>query len=76
MDGIKFAHCDSLCSIRQCALKKGMATRSDCPDLEKCQKVFAEWIDNGYTDDDKNTIIPRVELTDGPLLSHGTRYEF
>ena len=26
--------------------------------------------------DDENTIILRVELTDGLLLSHGTRYEF
>jgi len=43
----------------------------------KLKKVFAEWIDNGHTDfDDENTIILRVELTDGLLLSHGTRYEF
>ena len=26
--------------------------------------------------DDENTIILCVELTDGLLLSHGTRYEF
>lgn len=44
---------------------------------EKLKKVFAEWIDNGHTDfDDENTIILRVELTDGLLFSHGTRYEF
>ena len=44
---------------------------------EKLKKVFAEWIGNGHNDfDDKNTIILRVELTDGLLLSHGTRYEF
>lgn len=43
---------------------------------EKLKKVFAEWIDNGHTDfDDENTIILRVELTDGLLLSYGTRYE-
>lgn len=43
---------------------------------EKLKKVFVEWIDNGHTDfDDENTIILRVELTDGLLLSHGTRYE-
>ena len=39
--------------------------------------VFAEWIDNGHNNfDDENTIILCVELTDGLLLSHGTRYEF
>lgn len=26
--------------------------------------------------DDENTIILRIELTDGVLFSHGTRYEF
>ena len=44
---------------------------------EKLQNAFAEWIDNGHNNfDDKNTIILCVELTDGLLLSHGTRYEF
>lgn len=44
---------------------------------EKLKSVFAEWIDNGHNDfDDENTIILCVELTDGLLLSHGTRYEF
>ena len=39
VEGIKTVHCDSLCSIRQCALKQGVATCGDCPDLEKCQTV-------------------------------------
>lgn len=44
---------------------------------EKLKIVFAEWIDNGHNNfDDENTIILSVELTDGLLLSHGTRYEF
>ena len=44
---------------------------------EKLKIAFAEWIDNGHTNfDDENTIILCVELTDGLLLSHGTRYEF
>ena len=44
---------------------------------EKLKIVFAQWIDNGHNDfDDENTIILCVELTDGLLLSHGTRYEF
>lgn len=44
---------------------------------EKLKNVFAEWIDNGHNNfEDENTIILRVELTDGLLLSHGTRFEF
>lgn len=37
--GIKTVFCDSLCDIRQCALKKGMTTCGDCPDMEKCKNV-------------------------------------
>lgn len=44
---------------------------------EKLKKVFSAWINNGHNDlEDENTIILCVELTDGLLLSHGTRYEF
>ena len=44
---------------------------------KKLKTVFTEWIDNGHNNfDDENTIILCVELTDGLLLSHGTRYEF
>ena len=44
---------------------------------EKLKTVFAEWIDNGHNNfEDENTIILCIELTDGLLLSHGTRYEF
>ena len=39
VDGIKTVFCDSLCGIRQCALKKGVMTCGDCPDLETCQTV-------------------------------------
>lgn len=43
---------------------------------EKLKRVFAQWIDNGHTDfDDENTIILCIEITDGLLLSHGTRYK-
>ena len=43
----------------------------------RLKEVFSEWIDNGHNDfADENTIILCVELTDGVLLSHGTRYEF
>ena len=44
---------------------------------EKMKNAFSEWIDNGHNNfDDENTIILCVELTDGLLLSHGSRYEF
>ena len=43
---------------------------------EKLRKAFVEWIDNGHNDfSDSNTCILRIQLTDGLLLSHGTRYE-
>ncbi len=41
VDGIKTVYCDSPCAIRQCALKKGVATCGDCPELETCQTVGA-----------------------------------
>ena len=51
--------------------------KENCEIADKLKKVFAEWIDNGHTDfNDENTIILQVELTDGLLLSCGTRYEF
>ena len=39
VDGIKTVHCENLCGIRQCALKKGVETCGGCPDLEICQTV-------------------------------------
>ena len=42
----------------------------------KLRTAFAAWIDNGHNNfDDQNTVILRIELTDGLLLSHGKRYE-
>lgn len=42
----------------------------------KLRNAFAEWIDNGHNDfQDVNTCILRIQLKDGLLLSHGTRYE-
>ena len=41
VDGVKTVYCDSLCAIRQCALKKGVAACGECLDLEKCQTVGA-----------------------------------
>ncbi|MBR6536520.1 MAG: pyridoxamine 5'-phosphate oxidase family protein [Lachnospiraceae bacterium] len=43
---------------------------------EKMKVVFAEWIDNGHNNfEDMNTCILKIELTEGVLFSHGTRYE-
>ena len=43
----------------------------------KLRKAFESWIDNGHNDlGSADTVILRVELTDGLLLSHGVRYEF
>ena len=43
----------------------------------KLRSAFAAWYDNGHTnEDDPNTIILRMKLTDGILFSNGTRYEF
>ncbi|MEA4823188.1 MAG: pyridoxamine 5'-phosphate oxidase family protein [Clostridiaceae bacterium] len=42
----------------------------------KLKVVFAEWYDNGHTDEsDPNTCILRIRLTDAVLYSHGTRYD-
>lgn len=43
---------------------------------EKLKKAFSAWIDNGHNNfEDENTCILRIELTDGILFSHGTRYD-
>ncbi len=43
---------------------------------EKLRIAFVEWIDNGHNNfEDENTIILCIQLTDGVLFSHGTRYD-
>lgn len=43
---------------------------------DKMRTVFSEWIDNGHNNfEDENTIILRIDLTDGVLFLQGTRYE-
>ena len=50
--------------------------KENCVMAEKLKKVFAQWIDNGHTNfSDENTIILCVQLTEGILFSHGTRYD-
>lgn len=44
--------------------------------MVKLRAVFAEWYGNGHTDEsDPNTCILRIRLTNGVLMSHGTRYD-
>ncbi len=43
---------------------------------ERLRNAFAEWYENGHTnEEDENTVILRIRLTDGVLFHHGTRYE-
>ena len=43
---------------------------------EKLKKAFCAWIDNGHNNfEDENTCILCIQLTDGVLFSHGTRYD-
>ena len=37
--GVKTPYSDSLCPIRQCAIKKGFSTCGDCSELEACEKA-------------------------------------
>lgn len=45
--------------------------------MSKLRAVFAEWYDNGHTNEnDPNTCLLRVRLTDGILFHNGTKYEY
>ena len=39
VDGVKTPYCDSLCPIRQCAMKKNYETCGDCEEKRTCEKV-------------------------------------
>ena len=42
----------------------------------KMKQIFAAWLDNGHNNlEDENTCILKIELTQGVLFSHGTKYE-
>ena len=44
---------------------------------DRLRTAFASWYSNGHTnEDDPNTVILKLKLTDGILFSNGTRYEF
>lgn len=55
----------------------GYFGKSENEDMaEKLKKAFYTWIDNGHNNfDDENTCILCIQLTDGVLFSHGTRYD-
>lgn len=43
---------------------------------QKLRTAFAAWIDNGHNNfEDQNTCTLCIQLTDGVLFSHGTRYD-
>lgn len=39
LTGVKFAYCQSMCQIRQCALGKNFETCGDCAEAKSCSKV-------------------------------------
>lgn len=39
MSGTKTVFCESMCAVRQCALKKGVTTCGACPELANCSTV-------------------------------------
>ena len=41
VDGRKTVYCENLCGIRQCALKKGVVTCGDCPEMDTCPTLGA-----------------------------------
>ncbi len=44
--------------------------------MERLREAFSGWYSNGHVDEqDPGTCILRVELTDGVLFAHGTRYD-
>ena len=44
--------------------------------MGKLRIAFAEWYDNGHTNEnDPNTCLLRVRLTDAVLFNHGTKYD-
>ena len=44
--------------------------------MAKVRTAFAAWYDNGHTnEEDPNTCLLRVRMTEGVLYYHGTRYD-
>ncbi len=50
--------------------------KENAESADKMKAVFFEWVNNGHNNfEDENTCILQIELADGVLLSHGTRYD-
>lgn len=46
------------------------------PFMERLREIFKEWYYNGHTNEnDPNTCILRIKLTDGVLFDNGVRYD-
>lgn len=46
------------------------------PLMERLREIFKEWYYNGHTNEnDPNTCILRIKLTDGVLFDNGVRYD-
>ena len=44
---------------------------------DKLRKAFASWYDNGHTNEsDTNTIILKIQITDGVIYSNGKKFVF
>ena len=39
IEGVKTPYCDSLCPIRQCALKRGVETCGSCSEMDCCEEL-------------------------------------
>ena len=73
----KVAICGDWFTAHGIAESMGHILRAENADMaDKLRVVCAEWYDNGHTnEEDPNTIILRIKLTDGILFWQGTRYE-
>ena len=40
IDGVKTPYCESMCPIRQCAIKKKVETCGDCDQMKTCSKIL------------------------------------
>lgn len=73
----KVAICGDWFTARGTAESMGHILLPENADMaDKLRTVFAEWYDNGHTNEaDPNTIILCIKLTEGVLFHHGTRYD-
>lgn len=72
----KVAICGDWFTAHGVGISMGHILREENVDIaDKLRSIFAEWYNNGHTNEaDPNTIILRIKLTDGVLFHHGTRF--